>query len=116
MDIRQAGFSQAFIYSKKRRNLGALREAVSQSAATLLHSYLEEGIPSNTCPPWSRLALDKAIKNGTHLSAYTLGMIIFIRGELQRQVQDVFSILLSTEYAVRVFGDNIKLSHIAAVP
>ena len=43
-------------------------------------------------------------------------MVSFIRGELLRQVQDGFIILLSAEDAVLLFGENLKLSRIAAVP
>ena len=42
-------------------------------------------------------------------------MVSFIRGELRRRIQDGFSILLSAEDAVRLFGEQINLSHIAAV-
>ena len=37
-------------------------------------------------------------------------------GEMQRQVQYGFSILLSTEYDVRLFREKLKFSCIAAVP
>ena len=43
-------------------------------------------------------------------------MVRFILGELRRQIQDGFSILLSAQDAVRLFGKKLKLSHIAAVP
>ena len=43
-------------------------------------------------------------------------MVSFIRGELWRRIQDGFSILLSAEDAVRLSGEKLKLSHIAAVP
>ena len=43
-------------------------------------------------------------------------MVGFNRGEMQRRFQYGFSILLPTENVVRVFGENIKLSRIAAVP
>ena len=77
---------------------------------------MEEGIPVNTGPPWSRKALDEAIHNGPHASACAPDMVSFIRGELRRRIQDGFSILLSAEDAVRLFGEQLKLSRIAAVP
>ena len=40
----------------------------------------------------------------------------FIRGEMQRRVQDGFSILLPVADAVRIFVENLKLSYIAEVP
>ena len=60
--------------------------------------------------------MDKAIRNGPHASSCASYMVIFIRGGLRRQVQDGFSILLSAKYAVKLFGEKLKLSHIAAVP
>ena len=73
---------------------------------------MEEGKPTNTGPLWSRAALDKAIRNGPH----NLDIFIFIQGELWRWVQDGFSILLSADNDVRLFGEKLKLSCIAAVP
>ena len=43
-------------------------------------------------------------------------MVSFIRGELWRRVQDGFSILLSDKDDVRLFGDKLNLSRIAAAP
>ena len=43
-------------------------------------------------------------------------MVRFIRGEIQRRVQDGFSILLPVADAVRGFGAKIKLPCIAVVP
>ena len=43
-------------------------------------------------------------------------MIVFFRGEMQRRLQDGFSIFLPAADAVRMFGGNHKLSHIAMVP
>ena len=43
-------------------------------------------------------------------------MVDFIRGEMQRRVQDGFSILFPAADTVRIFGGNLKISHIAAVP
>ena len=44
------------------------------------------------------------------------GMVIFIREEMQRRIQDEFSILLSAEDNVQMFRENLKLSCITAVP
>ena len=107
---------QAFITSKQQRTLGVLPEAVSHPADTLIRSYVEKGIPASTGPLWLRSALYEAIKNGSHASACAPEMVRFIRGELQRQVQDGFSILLYAEDYVQVFGENLNLSRIAAVP
>ena len=43
-------------------------------------------------------------------------MVSFIRGELWWQIKDGFSILLSAEDDVRLFGEKLKLFRIAAVP
>ena len=60
--------------------------------------------------------MDKAIKNRPHGSECALDMVHFIWGDMQRQVQDGFSILLSTEYDVRLFREKLKFSCIAAIP
>ena len=60
--------------------------------------------------------MDKASWNGPHSPAFAPDMVSFIQGELQQRVQDGFSILLSTENDVLLFGDKLKLSRIAAVP
>ena len=43
-------------------------------------------------------------------------MTAFIRGELHQRVRDGFSILSPAADAVRLFGDNLKLFYIEAVP
>ena len=103
-EIRQTASLQAFIASKKRSTLGALPKSVTHPAATLPQSYVEEVIPATTGPPCLRTALDEAIQNGPHVSACAPDMVSFIREELRRQAQDGFSILLSAEDAVRLFG------------
>ena len=115
MEIRQAVTLQDFIAYKQQRTLGAPPDVVSHPTATLLQSYVEEGIPANIGPPWLRVALDEAINNGPHASVCAPGMVIFIRGEMQRQVQDIFSILLSTDDNAQVFGEKLKISCILEV-
>ena len=115
-EIGQAASLQAFIISKQQRTLGALPEAVTRPGATLLQSYVEEGIPDNTGLPRSRSALDKAIRNGSYDPACAPDMFIFIQGGLRWQVLYGFSILLSAEDAVRLFREKLKLLHIVAVP
>ena len=48
--------------------------------------------------------------------ACTPEMTTFIQGEIQRRIKDGFSILLPASDAVRLFGNKLKLSRIAAVP
>ena len=43
-------------------------------------------------------------------------MTAFIRGGMQQRIKDGFSILLSAADAISLFGENLKLSRIAAVP
>ena len=85
-------------------------------AADLLRTYSEEGIPSHTGPPWSPQALETAIPKGTHASACTSDMKTFIRGEMQWSIKDGFSILLPAADAIRLFGENLNISCITAVP
>ena len=53
---------------------------------------------------------------GTHTSSCTPEMTSFIRGELRRRIKGGFSILLPAADAMRLFGEKLKLSRIAAVP
>ena len=62
-EIRHEASLQVFITSKQRSTLGPLPEAVTHPAATFLQSYVEEGMPATTGPPWSRTDLDEAIRN-----------------------------------------------------
>ena len=43
-------------------------------------------------------------------------MKLFIRGEIQRRLQDGFSIRLPMAEAVRIFVEKLKLYHIATPP
>ena len=105
-----------FLPSKQRKTLGGLPEGVKHPAATLLHKFVEEGILAHTGPPWSPEALETAISKGPHASACTPEMTLFIRGELRQRIKDGFSILLLTADNMRLFGEKLKLSRIAAVP
>ena len=105
-----------FLASKQRKTLGTLPEAAWHPEASLLNSYIEEGIPVHTVPPWSIRALETAIVKVPHSSACTPEMAAFIWGEMQQRIQDGFSILFPAADAVHMFGSNIKLSCIAAVP
>ena len=78
-EIRQKASLQALIASKQRSTLGALPATVTHPSATLLQSYVEEGIPAYTDLPWSRTALDEAIHYGPHASACAPDMVIIIR-------------------------------------
>ena len=84
--------------------------------ASLIQSHIEEFIPVNTGPPWFREALDNAIKNGPHTSTCTPEMVGFIRGDIQRRVQDVFRIFFPVADTVQIFGERLNISRIAAVP
>ena len=82
----------------------------------LLWSYIEEGIPAHTGPPWYFHALETAISKVPHASTYTPEMTAFIRGEMQRRINDGFRILLPSAYTIRLFEEKLKLSCIAVVP
>ena len=106
----------SFLASKQRKTLGGLPEGETHPAADLLRAYAEEGITAHTGPPWSLHALETAISKGTHTSDCNPDRTAFIRGEMQRRIKDDFSILLPTADAIRLFGENLKLSRITAVP
>ena len=100
---------------KPRKLLGTLTGAVQHLAAAFLHFYVEEGISVHTIPPWSSRALETTIPKGTNASACNPETVRFIWGEMQRRIQDGFSILLPGADAVRLFGGKIKLFRIVAV-
>ena len=70
----------SFLASTQRKKLGGLPEGVRHLAAALFQTYVEEGIPAHTGPPWSPQALETAISKGPHASAYTPDMTTFIWG------------------------------------
>ena len=57
-----------FLASKQRKTLGGLPEGVRHTAADLLRTYVEEGIPVHTGPPWLNQLLETAISKGLHTS------------------------------------------------
>ena len=85
-------------------------------AADLLRTYVEEGIPAHTGPPWYPQAMQTSIYKGPHASDCTPEMNAFIQGDMQRRIKYGFRILLLTAEAIRLFGDNMKLSRIVAAP
>ena len=88
---------------------------MTHPAAELLRTYVEEGIPAHTGPLWL-LQLKETAISGPHTLACTPDMTTFIRGEMQRRVNNGFSILLPAADAIRLFGEKLKLSRILAVP
>ena len=84
--------------------------------AALLHTYVEEGIPAHTKPPWSPEVLDIAISKVPYASACNPEMTSFIRGELRQRIKYGFSILLPVADSIQLFGERLKPSHIAVVP
>ena len=115
-EILEAPYLLSFLTSKQRKTLGGLPEGVKHPAADLLKAYVAEGNPSHTGPTWSLDSLDTATYKGPHASACTPEMTSFIREELRRRIKDGFSILLPEADAMRLLGERLKLSRIAAVP
>ena len=66
----------------------------------LLRTYVGEGIPSHTGPPWLPQALETAISKGSYALACTPEMTTFIRVEMQRRINNGFSILLPEADAI----------------
>ena len=79
-EILKAPSLLSFLASNQRKTLGGLPKGVKHTAADLLKTYVEEGIPAHTGPPWSPEALETAISKGPHASACTPEMTSFIRG------------------------------------
>ena len=66
-----------FIDSRQRGALGMLLKAVFHPADDFLQFYIEESIPANTGPPWSREDLEK---NGPRASECTPEIVGFMGG------------------------------------
>ena len=60
--------------------------------------------------------METAIYKGTQYSACTTETTYLIWGEMQRSIKDGFSTLFPTADTIRLFGERLKLSRIAAVP
>ena len=112
--LKQDPYLTAFIASRKRVTLGALSAAVQHPAAPVLRKYENKGIPVHTGPSWTQRDLDQAITEEPYTSAYKQEIKPFMSGEIRQSVQDGCSILLSAADVVRLFGDKLKLSCIAA--
>ena len=93
-----------------------LTEAVQHLVSDLLWEYAVERIIIQTGSTWSRKSLYTAIKKVHHASACTPVMKMLIFREMQQYLQDGYNIIFPAADAVWVFGENIKLSRIAAVP
>ena len=63
-EIHHKLFLLAFIYLCQLGTLGTLPAAVFHTAEALLQSYIKKVIQAITGPPWSREALENAIKMG----------------------------------------------------
>ena len=106
----------AFVVSQKGGTLGALPDSVRYLLAALVRGYIYEGIPVHTVPYWSWKALDRSISKIPHASGCTPGMTVFIRGDMRKHVRVEFIILLPATDAVRVFGEDLNMSFINAIP
>ena len=84
--------------------------------SALLRAYAVEGIMIQTGSTCSRKALYTAIKKVHHAAACTPVMKMLIFREMQQYLQDGYNIIFPAADAVWVFGENIKLPRIAAVP
>ena len=56
----------SFFASKRRKTLGGFSEGLRHPDATLLQTYVEEGIMAHTGTPWSPQAMETAISKGPH--------------------------------------------------
>ena len=106
----------SFISSRKRVTLGALPEELWNPEVYLLQEYVDEGTPIHKGPACTHQALEQAIIKGPDASTRTSEMTAFIRVEMRQHVWDGFNILLPAADAVMMFGDNLNMYHISAVP
>ena len=59
----------SFLASKQWKTLGSLSEGIRYPSASLIQSYIEEGIPTYTKHPWYPQALETAISKVPHASS-----------------------------------------------
>ena len=87
-ELNGAPFLLEFLASKQRKTLVNLPKAVENTAASLLHFYVEEGLPVNTEPLWSNRELEIANSKGNHALACTPEIIRFIYRGWGGRVED----------------------------
>ena len=66
--------------------------------------------------PWSLDAIRAAIKRGPHTSIRNSGSTIFCREDLADRVSQGFSLLLTAERVIFLFGWCFRISQLASVP
>ena len=64
---------------------------------------------------WSPQSLETSVYKGAYALACTPEANTFTWGDMQRRIKDSFIILLTEEDAMRLFGDTLKLTRIAAL-
>ena len=85
-------------------------------AQQLLQSLATSGFPSAVGKPWSLVAIRAAIKEGPHTSTRNSASTIFCQKDLADRVSQGFSLLLTAETAILLFGRRLRISHLASVP
>ena len=85
-------------------------------ATPLTQSLATSGFLAPVSNPWSLDAIKAAISKGSHTSTQNPASTAFCRVELAYRVSHGFSLLLTLEVAVLLFGRNLRISRLVSVP
>ena len=85
-------------------------------ATPLLQSLASLGFPAAFGKPWSLDTIRAAIRKGPHTSTRKPSSTAFYHAELEDHVYRGFSLLLTVETAVLLFGRRLRISRQDSVP
>ena len=83
---------------------------------SLLQSLATSGFLAAVGKPWSLDAIRATIKRGPHTSTCNSASTTFCLKELADRVSQGFSLLLTAETAILLFGRRLRISRLASVP
>ena len=114
--IATAPTLNAFISSCQSPTVAPPPPGSNHPASDLLSTYAAEGFPASVGAPWSLDTIRAAILQGPHVSTRTPEATAFCREELVERVARGFSLLLTEQDALRIFGTRLRISRLASVP
>ena len=85
-------------------------------ATPLLQCLSSSGFPAAVYKPWSLDTIRYAIYKGPHTSTRNPASAAFCRADLADRVYRGFSLLVTAETAVLLFGRRLRISHLSRAP
>ena len=83
---------------------------------SLFQALATSGFPSALGKPWSLDAIRTAIKKGPHTSTCNSSSTIYCCKELSDRLSRGFSLLLTADTAILLFGRSLRIYRLASVP